>query len=261
MKTLHYLTLILLSITILLACNEDDKGVTNPTLEVRLTDAPGNYEEVNIDIQDVLINRTSNSTSGWESIGLDQTGVYNLLEFTNGLDTLLGSISLPPGTISQLRLVLGPLNTVKVDGKTLELQTPSAQQSGLKLNINETLEEGITYKLILDFDVARSIVARGNDSYSLKPVIRTFVEATSGAVNGNVIPLESKPAIFAIEGTDTVGTTLADSLGYFKLRGLESGVYTISFSPVAGYLSKTLENVAVTNGTVTNLGTVNIEPQ
>ena len=37
--------------TVIFACSEDENQ--NAKLEVRLTDAPGDYEEVNIDIQEV----------------------------------------------------------------------------------------------------------------------------------------------------------------------------------------------------------------
>jgi hypothetical protein len=43
-------------------------------------------------------------------------------------------------------------NTVVVGDKTYDLKTPSAQQSGLKLKINQTLV-AVTYEFIFDFDV------------------------------------------------------------------------------------------------------------
>lgn len=239
------------------ACSDEDKA----KIEVRLTDAPGDYEEVNIDIQDVQINRTEGTSTGWESIDIDNKGVYNLLDLTNGLDTLLGTLSLPAGRISQVRLVLGSNNSVKVSGSVKELTTPSAQQSGLKINLQQTLNEGVTYSILLDFDVARSIVARGNQTYSLKPVIRAIVEATSGGIRGEISPVEANPAVYAINGTDTVGTTFPDAEGKFLLRGILGGTYKVSFVPKSGYLTKTVENVVVTSGSVNNLGTVVIDPQ
>lgn len=241
------------------ACNNDDDE--NARLKVLLTDSPGNYEEVNIDIQDVQINRTTASGSGWESIDLEQKGVYNLLDLTNGLDTLLGSLLLPAGNLAQIRLVLGTANSVKVDGEVYDLATPSAQQSGLKININQTLLEGITYELVLDFDVARSVVERGNNTYLLKPTIRSFVEATCGAVKGSILPIVAMPTVYALEGTDTIGSTLPDELGHFMLRGIPPGVYTITFDPVTGYAQKTIDDVSVAAGIATNLGTVNIDQE
>ena len=239
------------------ACSDDE----NARIQVLLTDAPGDYEEVNIDIQDVQINRTEGTSTGWESIDIENKGVYNLLELTNGLDTLLGTLSLPSGRISQIRLVLGSNNSVKVAGSVTELTTPSAQQSGLKINLQQTLKDGVTYRILLDFDVARSIVARGNQTYSLKPVIRAIVEATSGGIRGDISPVEANPAIYAINGTDTVGTTFPDADGKFLLRGILGGTYKVSFVPKTGYQTKTVENVVVTSGSVNNMGTVVIDPQ
>jgi len=149
------------------SCSKDSSQTA--TLQVRLTDAPGDYQEVNIDIDSVKVSssNTSGSNSSW--VGLDvKKGVYNLLDLTNGLDTLLGTTVLPAGKITQLRLVLGSNNTVKVAGQSYPLSTPSAQQSGLKILINTTLSAGVTYKITLDFDAARSIVVTGNSNYILK---------------------------------------------------------------------------------------------
>ena len=249
--------LLLLLFVALVSCNKDN----NPTakLEVRLTDAPGDYQEVNIDIQDVQVNVEDGSpSSGWKSLTVKK-GVYNLMKLTKGLDTLLGDAQLPVGKVSQLRLVLGSNNSIKVAGQILLLTTPSAQQSGLKVQIHTDLKEGITYKILLDFDAARSIVATGNGKFILKPVIRSVVEALSGSIKGLISPVASKPAVYALSGVDTVATTFADSVsGKFLLKGVAAGTFTVSFAPKTGYLPTTKGNVSVTIGNVTDLGTVQI---
>ena len=78
-------------------CAENDQ---NSVLKVRLTDAPGDYEQVLIDIQDVQIHVADSSGEGnWQSLEVNK-GVYNLLDFRNGMDTLLASIELPAGNVS-----------------------------------------------------------------------------------------------------------------------------------------------------------------
>ncbi|MBX2969993.1 MAG: DUF4382 domain-containing protein [Cyclobacteriaceae bacterium] len=254
MKFVRLFSLALLSAVMLISCSEDGR---NARLEIRLTDAPGDYEEVNIDIQGVQVHAASEDNgSGWKSLDITP-GVYNLLELTNGLDTLLGVIELPAGRISQVRLILGNNNTLKINGETKALTTPSAQQSGLKLNVHADLVEGITYTLLLDFDAARSIVKAGaSGKYLLKPVIRTITEATSGAVAGTVSEPLSKPAVYAIIANDTLGTTFANDEGKFMIKGLQPGTYTISFSPATGYSIEDIADVDVTLGNVTNLGEV-----
>lgn len=236
-----------------LACSSNEQSAR---LEVRLTDAPGDYEEVNIDIQGVSVhNESGEQASGWRTLNVEN-GVYNLLELSNGLDTLLAFAELPAGRVSQIRLLLGTNNSVTVGGVIKPLSTPSGQQSGLKLNVQAQLKEGITYTILLDFDAARSIVENGNGSYSLKPVIRAVTEATSGAIKGSVTPLAAAPAVFVIAGADTVATAYTNELGYFMVRGVPAGTYVVAFSPKPGYLSMQKENVSVTIDQVTDLGAV-----
>ena len=247
-----FVALIGLLTLVFASCSNDN----NARLEVRLTDSPGDFEEVNIDIQGVQVN-TSDGNSGWQSLEIE-SGIYNILELTNGIDTLLGSIELPAGRIQQIRLVLGDENSVKVDGVTYAISTPSAQQSGLKLNLHTTLTEGITYRILLDFDAARSVVERGNHTYSLKPVIRAIEEATSGAISGTVSPADATPAVYAIIGADTVGTAFADEGGKFLIKGLDAGTYFVSIIPKEGYTAVDKTDVVVTVGNVTDLGIIEI---
>jgi hypothetical protein len=237
------------------ACSDDPK---NARIEIRLTDAPGDYDEVNIDIREVRVNTNnddSESGSGWRSLDIIP-GVYNLLELTNGLDTLLGTVEVPEGQVSQIRLVLGNNNTIKVDGQVYDLSTPSAQQSGLKLNVHEEVRGGITYRFLLDFDAARSIVHTGAGTYKLKPVIRVITEPTSGAIQGKVSIPESTPAVYAIINLDTLGTSFADSTGAFMIQGLPAGTYRVAFAPATGYTIPDKTNVGVTLGNITDVGSV-----
>lgn len=211
-----------------------------------------------MDIKGIEIN-SGDQDNGWVALKSIRPGVYDLLKLTGGLDTLLASEELPAGRISQIRLLLGENNSVKTNGQVYPLKTPSAQQSGLKLKVNATLTEGITYTILLDFDAARSVVSAGNSGgYNLKPVIRSIAEAQSGAIKGSVAPALAAPAVYAIAGTDTVSTAYADATGNFLLRGVKPGTYQVVIQPKEAYGEKTLENVAVTLGNVTTLEPVTL---
>lgn len=237
-------------------CNDSES--TNARIEVWLTDAPGDYEEVNIDLQAIEVHtENSEDESGWISLEANK-GIYNLLDLTNGIDTLIGTIEIPSGKISQIRLKLGSENTIKVGGQLHDLSTPGAQQSGLKIQVHQELLMGITYKILLDFDVARSIVATGNGTYKLKPIIRSIAEAQDGAIKGTVSPKESSPAVYAIMNTDTLGTTFCDPAGHFLIRGLPAGSYTVAFQPAEIFLPTTQTGVIVTTGSVTDIGIIEV---
>lgn len=235
------------------ACADDERA----RIVVRLTDSPGDYQAVNVDIQDIQVK----GDGGWQSLPNVNSGIYNLLDLTDGRETVLTSSEYPAGRINQIRLVLGEENSVVIDDDTLDLTTPSAQQSGLKLLHNATLTGGITYAILLDFDAAKSVVKTGNDDYILKPVIKVVSEAQDGAIDGTVTPAELNVAVFAIQGADTVGTSYvpAGSTEFF-VGGLPAGNYTVGFDPgdLSGYEKSTIENVGVELGEVTQTGTTEL---
>jgi len=243
--------------------NSNDQASGTSRLSVYLTDDPSPYKAVNIDIKEIRVKYSDDSTSddGWKTLPLTKTGVYNLLKFSNGMDTLLTSSDVPSGTIKQIRLILGTNNTIVSENNTYTLETPSAQQSGLKLNLNSTLVPGIEYKLWLDFDAGRSIVTTGNGKYILKPVIRAYAQATSGAVKGAVTPLKNSGWIYAIRNTaDTAASALADTTtGNFMFGGLSAGTYKIAVKGINNYKDTTLSNVNVTTGNITNVGTIQLK--
>ena len=247
------------------SCSKRSGTSNQPSsMNIYLTDAPGNYQAVWIDIQQVMVKGSSDSSdNGWISVPLLRPGKYNLLDLRNGQDTLLGGVSLPAGAVSQIRLILGNDNQLVLeDGTTVDLKTPSAQQSGLKLNVDANLIAGIPYELVMDFDAARSIVKAGNSGqYLLKPVIRTFAKAAGGAIQGVVLPGDANAHVMAIAGVDTLGA-IPDASGAYKFWGIPANTYKLIFAPdiTTNYLPDTLNNIAVTVGNVTNVDTVRLVP-
>ena len=236
------------------ACNNknDNGGVTK--LNVKVTDAPGAYDALYLNVDEIQV-FTSEGKSTLEVA--DKS--FNILNFRLGKDTLLASQDIPSGRIQEVRLVLNnDGNSVVIGGVNYPLTTPSGQSSGVKLKVQDDLEPGVAYTLLLDFDAAKSIVQTGNGKYILKPVIRAIPSAVSGAITGTVSPAASNPKIYAIEGTDTLGT-VSDANGKFWFPGVSAGVYKIEIQPVSPYQPKTIENVTVTTGSVKDLGVIAIQ--
>jgi len=231
---------------------------------VALTDAPGDFEAVYIDIQEVKVHRSSDAEEGdgeWIVIN-DEPVRVDLLDLVNGKLDVLGETELAAGTYQQLRLVLGNNNEIVVGGETIQLDTPSAQQSGLKLNLNISIEVGEIFNLLLDFDASRSIVKAGaSGKFILKPVLRAVELEEAGTITGEITPAESLAWVYAIADEDTVaGTKANEERGSFTIIGLASGTYQVSAEPSAdGFGSAVVPGVSVASRDTTDVGTIQLE--
>lgn len=146
-------------------------------VRINLTDAPNeNLTSVFINIKHVElwlekggVNRTLKVSQGH--------GVVDLLTLQNGVLLPMHDINMPGGiTVKHIRLVLEEdgHSALKNSGATCELRTPSAQQTGIKIQLSQpiTFENDHSYSLVLDFDAKKSIVQLGNGDCLLKPVLK-----------------------------------------------------------------------------------------
>ncbi len=230
------------------------------TLQVNMIDSPAAFDAVNIEIDSVQAHiATSDTTSGWVTLN-STPKTYDLLQLTNGVNAVIGSATVPAGRYSQVRLFIGSGSNVVIGGVSSPLTVPSGVQSGLKLNVDATIQSDITYVLTLDFNADQSIVTTGGLSgqFMLKPVIRVITTASNGAITGTVLPDSARPTITAFNSSDTVSTA-ADTSGNFTVGYLPSGTYSLSIVPANTALNdSTITNVSVTNGQTTNVGTVTL---
>ncbi|MDP5200295.1 DUF4382 domain-containing protein [Flavobacterium sp. DG2-3] len=249
---------------LLTGCSSDgNNGPQTSKVSVRMTDAPGDYDQVNVEVLDVRIKSSSETgEDGWVSIGNIKPGIYNLLDLTGGVNVLLAENEVPSGYLGQMRLILGDKNTVVKDGVTYPLKTPSAQESGLKLKVNQTLTAGVTYDFLLDFDVEHSVVveAGGSGGYNLHPVIRVSTAAASGIIKGIITPF-SFQSVISVQVGDTTVSAYTDESGAFQLNGIAAGKYSVTITPDAASQLPALvvPNVVVVNGQITNMNTLTLK--
>jgi hypothetical protein len=255
MKRINVALCIVMLGFIITSCKKEVTKSTYP-YAVRMTDVPGPYNAVNIDLQGVEI-----TGGGGKTVTLNvQAGIYNLLNFSNGIDTLIASGTLEDASVQQIRLILGPNNSVVVNNVSYPLSTPSADQTGLKLQVNQTLLAGILYSVLLDFDANKSIVELGNGAYKLKPVIRTIEAPISGIIKGKITPVGTLAVVTAISNTNTnisYSSNVAGT-GDFKLIGLPAGSYLVTITPALPLSPATKTNVTVTTGITTDIGTISL---
>jgi hypothetical protein len=251
MKTKLLISMLCL-LGLFLACKKQTNTSVPSPVAIRLTDAPGPYDAVFIDLQGVEL------TGQGKTVMLNVTpGIYNLLDFTNGKDTLIATGSFDAAKVQQVRLILGSANSVWVDSVAYPLTIPSGSESGLKIQVHKDLEAGVAYQLLLDFDALQSVVENGKGEYHLKPVIRAVENALSGSIRGQLSQAGVNAAITAAGNTGTF-STVPDPTGRFIIQGTPAGTYTLSIVPAAPHSSLMISPVTVTTGVTTQVGTVTI---
>ena len=128
--------------------------------------------------------------------------------------------------------------------------------------MNQTLLGGVSYDFLMDFDVDHSVVKAGNSGiYNLHPVVRVTTAATSGVIKGTIanITVAKQVLVSVLVGTETV-STYANAEGVFQLNGVPPGTYIVTLTPdtTSGLLVKTIPDVIVVNGAVTNMGSITL---
>jgi len=276
MKTILNYFMLALILVVGFSCNNDDELLAGSAkVNFYLVDAPGDFDEVWIEVIALRIKADDNDQnndddleddsdeSSWVEIPFEEGSRYvNLMGLTGENSQLLGSEIFPEGEIDQLRLVLGDDNYVVKDGNRAGLKTPSAQQSGLKIKLNESIEGGKSYEIVIDFDVEKSIIVAGNSgNIILKPVLRAYVREAAAGIMGQVFPKEALPvAVKAIKG-DLEYNTFLDENGNFKIQGMDDGLYTLSFTPDSGYIAFTKNGVLVEEGKTKTMDPVTLLPK
>ncbi len=244
-------------------CSDSSTGATTGTLAVRLTDAPGvDIAAATVWISKVYVFNGSDSIAGRVDIAtFSPAKAFDLMTLANGVTTLLGSATIPVGDYAQVRLVvdsaqvtLAPPLTFAGGSATISLQTPSAMQTGIKVNLGGSVHvaPGQTI-LVVDFDVSQSFVATGPlgapTGMLFKPVCHGTTTDIAASITGSVSPANSKAELFAIAGTDTVATAFADTVtGIYMLHYLDPRLSPFTVAAVAsGYATQT-KSVTLANG-------------
>ena len=273
-KKIKLLSLFVLAVFFLQSCSSEQKQAT-ANVKFKLVDAPGDYEQVNVEIIDIQYN-SSEDDGGWKSFNSFVGPVsVDLTTLIAGNSLLLSDEIIEAGTLNQVRLILSNNNTLLLEGETQTrvLSTPSAQQSGLKLKLNQKLEPGFNYSFILDWDVQKSVVQSGNSGgFNLKPVIRVVAEVNSGSISGTVVGDDvndtsdenvavSNALVSLYSANDIYVTeTLTDDNGKFMIQGVAGGDYKLKITK-AGFMeynSSATFNLVV--GEVEMLGDLVLSP-
>jgi len=152
----------------------------NGTLAVALTDAPSpDVKGIVVTIETVTAH---SDQAGWVTVAHGPKTV-DLLTLQD-VSMELGEVSLPAGTVDEIRLILtedGPQYVVLSDDTHAPLKTPSGAESGEKLKGKFEVSACSKHTVTLDFDGKNSIAYHetgGPDAeWILRPVIHVKAEA------------------------------------------------------------------------------------
>jgi len=276
MRTKIFSSLFAVMTLFFVSCSDDEGNGGNPqgtgTLSVQLTDAPFPYElvaEANVTVYKVEARRVSEDDDDDDALTvspyitlMEEEIETNLLELTNGLTLQLAEIEVPVGTYDQVRVYVKGVNVVLTDGTVYDLKVPSGDSSGIKVFIDPgiTVVGGLSSDLLLDFDVSRSFVAKGNldvNGFNFKPVIKASNLSTAGTLAGNVSTIEEETQIglfgaqVSVFAADTLNTTsFTDPDGNYTILGLEAGTYEV-VSEFEGFIASDTLEVQINAANVT----------
>ena len=194
---------------------------------------PVDVENIFLTILQVSVH---SSEEGWVVLS-EPDSTFDFLELINGTMVVLADNTLKAGQYSQMRLLLADSNEIVIDGFSYHLKVPSGSQSGVKFNLDFTVEADQLIEIYVDFDAAHSITL-SSDKYILLPTFRAFKEVLSGTLSGTVTDTLGsgiENATASATSPDYSTSTVTDSIGMYKLI-LPEGNYDIS-ATAAGYTS------------------------
>ena len=270
------------------ACSDSGPNVTGSSsgqVNVILTDAPFPFSQVkSVDVFVVKIQAKMADTdsaaaalegdsAGWKTLVTPNKSI-NLLTLAGGNTANLGVATLPVGTYRSFRLIIDPSQSSVTlnDNSKPDVMWPSAGKNGIKIILDSpfTVTDGTT-NLLIDFDVGRSFIMRGNsisqNGLLFKPVIRATTQQSSGILSGSVHGdsatgqaiagatvevLKSGTALNDTNPNNVVRSGMTDASGNYTLAFIPPGTYVVRATPPSGSLYKAgllSGGVTITTGT------------
>lgn len=291
---------ITLTSAVLLAAACTDKGLGSVgaetgSISVLMTDAPFPFADVkSVDVfvvridgkmgeSDLTESANESEMGGWTTL-VSPNASINLLSLTNGKTANLGQTTLPAGTYRGFRLIIDAdkSSVTLTDGSNAIVKWPGSGKNGIKINLDEPVVIGPTSpNLLLDFDVGRSFVMRGNsiskNGLLFKPVIRATTQQSTGTVSGSVRGESATGPVVAgatvellndgskVDDDDNgkvVRSGMTDASGNYTLAFVRPGTYVLRATPPASSIYKPgiLAGVSIAAGSATT-GKVIVVPK
>lgn len=267
------------------ACNRSTSAVMpsgQQALSLYLTDGPGLFDSVLIDIQSIKVlvdtsaNTRRNDSTNWDRIGADdhrkdtsfvwedlgiKAGIYDLLQLRNGVDSLIANATIVKGAIRLIKITVGTNNSLVKNSVHYPITIPAGAPNYVLIPTRgDEYDEFLPgrSRLWLDFDVARSIIQTRNGAFYLRPVFHFFTVKATASITGQVTPQRDAQAVLTIYNATDTAYALPNPNGNFTVRGLKDGTYSVFVNSTRPYLDTTITNVVVAAPKETSLGVIKL---
>lgn len=255
---------VLVAIILFSACTRTDDGPGK--LVIKITDDPFNIsyvESATVKISKVEIRKAGEFDENKFLVLSEDTVTFDLLELRNGITAELLDLEVPQGSYDLIRLYVEEASLkLKDHADAFMVKVPGGHQTGIKIFISPAIrvEGGLSSELLLDFDLSRSFVMRGNIGHAMgvtgfifKPCIRAVDISAAGRIAGLVMDtseVKIKNAKVWIAQDTVISTAFTDTLGHYAFIGIPSGAYSM-FATKEDYDTVAYEEVKVYSGNKT----------
>jgi hypothetical protein len=217
----------------------DEKG----HLLIKITDDPFDIdlvESANVTISKIEIRKKGSEDDSSFIVISENQFTMDLLKLRNGVVEELAEAEIPAGSYDLVRLYVSQAELrIKDHPSPFTLKVPSGEQTGIKVFIRPSLvvEGGLTSELLLDIDLSKSFVMRGNlhssagiNGFIFKPSVRAVNLTYAGRIDGfvtdtakNVI---SNAKVWLVQDS-VLATAFSDTTGFYSIIGVPSGTYSL----------------------------------
>ncbi|TDQ09389.1 carboxypeptidase regulatory-like domain-containing protein [Pedobacter metabolipauper] len=84
-----------------------------------------------------------------------------------------------------------------------------------------------------------------------------FTAVREGGIKGKVFPLDGASQVYAVSGTDTLKAEISN--GSFILTNVKKSTYSVWIKAKAPFKDTSIENVAVIDSAITDIGEIKLE--
>lgn len=249
------------------ACSKQDVNEGAGKFSIRMTDAPGDYAELFVEIEQVDVQMEG---EGWVTLS-NESQVVSVLDLTNGAEVEIASATnAEAGVYTAVALHIGANSTLILNTESGGGEFGLQGENIVIVEINEAVGTEGEATVLLDFNVSESISSDGNGGYQMDPVIQPIEDEFTG-IQGHVEG-EALAAITIESGGESF-TTFTNSEGEFLIRGMAEGSYEMNIVSTAqasaglpgvdlsftAESSTTIGGVVVTEGSITQVGSISLQ--